>query len=142
MDNDITMFQHDSGQRPGESSREEKSNSSNLLTNGADALKAFEAIKKSASGPKKVEKLRSPIRRFGGKTHLLGKLLPHICKHHVYTESFGGGAALLFAKAPSPVEVLNDLDGGIVNLFKVLSDPFLFEEFYRLVCLTPYSREQ
>lgn len=113
-----------------------------MLTTGPDALRAYEAIKKAASGRKKVRKLRSPIRRFGGKTHLLGKLLPLICVHRVYAETFGGSLALLFAKCPSPVEVVNDSDGGVINLFRVLQDPLLFEKFYRLVYVTPYSREQ
>jgi DNA adenine methylase len=107
------------------------------------SIKAYEAVKKSDSGRKGIRRLRSPIRRFGAKTPYVGKLLPYIWKydHHVYAESFMGGAALLFAKTPSPVEIINDIDGGVVNLFRVLQDPLLFEEFHRLVSLTPYSRE-
>ena len=131
-----------SGQTPGEASQEGKSDCPSLLTTGPGALKAYEAIKKSASGLKKVRKLRSPVKRFGSKAPHVGKLLPLICGHQVYAETYGGGAALLFAKRPSPVEVINDIDGGVINLFRVLQDPLLFEEFYRLVYVTPYSREQ
>ena len=86
--------------------------------------------------------LRSPLRWFGGKGHMVKKLLKLIPPHHTYVEVFGGAAALLFAKPPSPVEVYNDIDSGLVNLFRVLRDPEKFHKFYRLVCLTPYSREE
>jgi len=69
------------------------------------------------------------------------KLLPLIPEHKIYVEPFGGGASLLFAKKPSPVEVYNDIDSGLVNFFKVLSDTKLFEKFYRRVAVLPYSRE-
>ena len=143
MDHKISVLHDDRGQGSGESSHPGKTESVGALITGPDALKAFETVKKSASGHKKAKRPRSPIRRFGAKTPHVGKLLPHICKcpHQVYAESFMGGAALLFGKPPSPVEVLNDKDGGVVNLFEVLRDPLLFEEFHRLVSLTPYSRE-
>ena len=44
------------------------------------------------------------------------------------------------AKDPSPVEVYNDLDGGLHNFFSTLADPERFEKFYRRVALMPYSR--
>ncbi len=86
--------------------------------------------------------LRSPVRWFGAKTRLVDRLLPLIPQHHTYVEPFGGGASLLFAKEPSPVEVYNDLDSGLVNFFRVLRDPAKFERFYRMVCMTPYAREE
>jgi len=53
---------------------------------------------------------------------------------------FGGSAALLFAKESVGAEVYNDIDGDLVNLFRVIRDRF--DEFYRKVALTPYSREE
>jgi len=73
---------------------------------------------------------------------MVKKLLPLIPEHKIYVEVFGGGASLLFAKEPSPVEVYNDLNGDLVNFFRVLRDPKKFAEFHRLVSLTPYSREE
>lgn len=84
--------------------------------------------------------MRSPIWWFGGKGNLVSRLLPLVPGHRIYVEAFGGGASLLFAKAPSPVEVYNDIDRGLVDFFHVLRDPALFDEFHRLVSLTPYSR--
>jgi len=86
--------------------------------------------------------MRSPITWFGGKGNMTAKLLKLIPPHHTYVEPFGGGGSLLFAKKPSPVEVYNDLDSGLVNFFRVLRDPEKFERFHRLVSFTPYSREE
>jgi len=86
--------------------------------------------------------LRSPIWWFGGKGRMIGKLLKLIPKHHIFVEVFGGGAQLLFAKPPSPVEVYNDIDSALTNFFRVLRDPEKFQRFHRLVSLTPYSREE
>lgn len=78
----------------------------------------------------------------GGKFYMRKHLLKLLPPHHTYVEVFGGGAQLLFAKPPSPVEVYNDIDGELVNFFRVLRDPKKFKRFYRLVCLTPYSRAE
>jgi len=73
---------------------------------------------------------------------MVAKLLSLFPPHRIYVEPFGGGASLLFAKPPSPVEVYNDADSGLVNLFRVLRDPDKFVELQRLIELTPYSREE
>ncbi len=69
-------------------------------------------------------------------------LLKFVPSHKIYVEPFGGGGSLLLAKAPSLIEVYNDIDSGLVNFFRVLRDPEKFERFYRLAALTPYSREE
>jgi len=89
-----------------------------------------------------MKRLRSPITWFGGKGRMISKLLKLMPEHRVYVEVFGGGASLLFAKAPSKVEVYNDIDSDLVNFFRVLRDKDKFQEFYEKVCLTPYSREE
>lgn len=55
----------------------------------------------------------------GGKTRLLKRLLPHIPAHAGYIEVFAGGCAMLLAKEPSRLEVVNDVDGNLVTLYKV-----------------------
>lgn len=87
-------------------------------------------------------RLRSPITWFGGKGVLARKIVSLFPAHHCYVEPFCGGASCLFAKPPSPVEVINDLNSDIVNFFRVLRDPQRFEQFYGLASLTPYSREE
>lgn len=91
---------------------------------------------------KKAKRLRSPICWFGGKGNMVAKLLPLIPPHHIYCEVFGGAASLLCAKEPSAVEVYNDIDSRLVNLFRVLRDREAFEELRRLVALTLHSREE
>lgn len=67
------------------------------------------------------------------------KLLPLIPEHVSYVEVFGGAAALLLNKPPSPIEVLNDLDGELVNLFEVIRDDA--DAFLRRADFLLYSRE-
>jgi DNA adenine methylase len=50
---------------------------------------------------------------------MLPKLLPHIPEKAGYIEVFGGGAALLLAKPPSKLEVYNDVNGEVVNLYRI-----------------------
>ncbi len=72
---------------------------------------------------------------------MVKKLLPLIPEHRIYTEVFGGGASLLFAKKPSPVEVYNDLDSGLVTFFRVIRDPDKLDDLFEKANFTPYSRE-
>ena len=55
----------------------------------------------------------------GGKRALLPTLLKLIPKHTTYVEVFAGSAKLLFAKEPSRYEVLNDLNGDVINFYRV-----------------------
>ena len=87
-------------------------------------------------------RLHSPINWLGSKERIAGKLLGYIPPHRYYLEAYGGAAALLFAKPPSEFEVYNDIDGELVNFFRVLRDKEKFQRFYEKVCLTPYSREE
>lgn len=86
--------------------------------------------------------MRTPIHWYGGKGHMTAKIVPLLPPHRIYVEPFGGGASILLAKPPSPVEVYNDIDSGLVNFFRVLRDPEKFARFYRLASLTPVSREE
>ncbi|MCD7963287.1 MAG: DNA adenine methylase [Rikenellaceae bacterium] len=64
--------------------------------------------------------MKTPITYYGGKQKMLKHILPLIPEHKIYTESFGGGAALLFAKEPAVVNVINDLNGELVNFYRTL----------------------
>jgi len=75
----------------------------------------------------------------GGKFNLLKTLIPLIPPHKIYVEVFGGAGSLLLNKSPSRVEVFNDADGELVNLFLVVRDyPRDFVKRFRLML---YSRE-
>jgi DNA adenine methylase len=79
---------------------------------------------------------------YGGKTYHLDWILPIINQvdHKIYIESFGGSAAVLLNKKPSPIEVYNDIHGDLVNFFRVLRTEG--EDLISLLQLTPYSREE
>lgn len=77
---------------------------------------------------------------YGGKFSHLNWLLPLLPKCHHYCEPFGGSAAVLLNRAPSPVETYNDLDGEVVNFFRVLRDQG--DALTRAIALTPFSREE
>lgn len=89
-----------------------------------------------------MNKLIPPITWYGGKIRLTKWLSQFIPPHKCYLEVFGGSGALLFYKEPAGLEVYNDIDGDLVNLFRVIRCRNTFEEFRRLVALTPYSREE
>lgn len=76
----------------------------------------------------------------GGKSRLLKHLLPLIeqCPHRTYVEPFGGGAAVLLAKPPAHLEVLNDLNGELMNLYRCARHHT--RELLRLVRAMPSGR--
>ena len=67
------------------------------------------------------------------------KLLLLIPEHTAYVEVFGGAAALLLNKPPSPIEVYNDYDSELVNLFEVIRDDV--DAFLKRADFLLYSRE-
>lgn len=77
---------------------------------------------------------------YGGKFSHLDWLLPMLPKVHHYCEPFAGSGAVLLNREPSPVETYNDLDGEVVNFFRVLRDQG--SELQRAIALTPFSREE
>jgi DNA adenine methylase len=60
-----------------------------------------------------------PIAYIGGKNRLAAQIITVFPPHATYVEPFCGGAQVFFHKQPSPVEVLNDLDGELVNFLRV-----------------------
>lgn len=82
------------------------------------------------------------IRYHGGKFRLAPWVIEHFPPHLVYVEPFGGAAGVLMQKPRSHGEVYNDLDGDIVNLFRVLQDAETRQALTELLVLTPYAREE
>ncbi|WP_343794960.1 DNA adenine methylase, partial [Sphingomonas trueperi] len=56
----------------------------------------------------------------GGKRRLAKHILPNFPDHQCYVEPFAGGAALFFMKEPSKIEVINDTNSDLVNLYRVV----------------------
>lgn len=63
--------------------------------------------------------MRGPISVVGGKNRLAKIIISYFPEHTCYVEPCAGGAQVLFRKHASKVEVLNDLDGEVVNFFRV-----------------------
>ena len=83
--------------------------------------------------------LKSPIYMIGSKSILADWIISHFPKHHCYCEAFAGSAKVLLAKEPSKVEVLNDINGDVVNFFQVLRDRT--SELAAKAAFTPHSRQ-
>ncbi|MBB5447110.1 MULTISPECIES: DNA adenine methylase [unclassified Paraburkholderia] len=80
------------------------------------------------------------ISYFGGKFRLAAWVLSHLPPHEIYVEPFGGAASVLLQKPRSKGEIYNDLDGEIVNLFRVVRDRAWRARLIDALTLTPYSR--
>jgi len=75
----------------------------------------------------------------GGKRRLADTLLTRFPAHTCYVEVFAGGAALYFLRHPAEVEVINDVNGELVNLYRVVKHHL--EEFVRQFKWSLASRE-
>lgn len=75
----------------------------------------------------------------GGKRRLAKHILPQFPAHTCYVEPFAGAAALFFMKEPSKAEVLNDINGDLVSLYRVVQHHL--DEFVRQFRWSLASRE-
>jgi len=75
----------------------------------------------------------------GGKRRLADRLIPQFPPHTCYVEVFAGGAALYFMRPPADVEVINDINGELVNLYRVVKNHL--EEFVRQFKFALSSRD-
>ena len=78
----------------------------------------------------------------GGKWILAPWIISHFPPHRVYVEPVGGAASVLLRKPRSYAEVYNDLDGDVVNLFRVLRDAASAARLIELLRLTPFARQE
>lgn len=80
--------------------------------------------KAAKSKPKAVVEhpLKSPLSYLGGKSRIAKAIAARFPPHQCYVEPFCGAAWVYYAKPPSPVEVLNDQDGELVNFWRVVKN--------------------
>ncbi|WP_052646867.1 DNA adenine methylase [Paenibacillus terrae] len=74
----------------------------------------------STNSPFNTDKPKSTLRYIGGKCLLSKHIIPYIPEHYTYCEVFGGGGHVLTQKAPSKVEIYNDIDYDLVNFLMML----------------------
>ena len=55
----------------------------------------------------------------GAKWRIADWVISHFPPHKVYLEPFFGSGAVFFKKDPVYIETVNDINGEIVNLFRV-----------------------
>ena len=87
-----------------------------------------------------IKSVRAPFGYYGAKQRIARKIVDMLPPHNAWVEAFCGSAALTMAKPPAPIEVINDRDDQIVNLFRQLrNNP---KALCRAIALTPYAHEE
>ena len=82
-----------------------------------------------------------PILKYpGAKWRIADWIIDHMPPHESYVEPYFGSGAIFFNKPPCRIETINDMDGEIVNFFRVCREKPL--ELARAVYFTPWSREE
>src|SRR6267378_621871 len=84
-------------------------------------------------------KMKPPLTYYGGKQNLSKLIISLVPKHHLYCEPFFGGGAVFFAKEPSPVEIINDTNGELINFYRVIKTNF--RKLEREIRSTLHSRQ-
>lgn len=86
-----------------------------------------------------VKSVKRPlINYFGGKWRLAPWIIENLPAHKIYIEPFGGSLSVLLRKERSKREIINDVDGELVNLYRVARDQG--KELQEKLRLTPHSR--
>lgn len=88
----------------------------------------------------KRKKINPPFGYFGSKNKIALQICNNLPIHNCWVEAFCGSAALTLRKFPAPIEIINDKNGNIVNLFEQLRSNT--EELCRLIALTPYAEDE
>lgn len=81
-----------------------------------------------------------PVPYYGGKQKIAQRIAAVLPPHAHYVEPFAGGLSVLFAKRPSQMETVNDIDGHIMTFWRVLRDRP--DDLARACALTPHARAE
>lgn len=85
---------------------------------------------------------RPALRYHGAKFRIAPWIMQFFPPHKTYVEPFGGAAGVLLQKHRSYAEVYNDLDGDVVNFFRVIRDPSTRSRLIEVIAMTPYARDE
>ncbi len=87
--------------------------------------------------------MRRPVLRYhGSKFRLANWVISFFGPHDLYLEPFGGTGSVLIHKPRSRIEIFNDLNDDVVNLFRVLRDPLKSQMLELQLRLTPFARSE
>lgn len=86
------------------------------------------------------EKVKCVLKYPGAKNRIASWICEYIPEHKVYVEPYFGSGAVFFNKIPARIETLNDLDGNVVNYFRVIREKQT--ELAVMLSQTPYSRDE
>lgn len=97
--------------------------------------------------------LTKPLKWHGGKYYLARKIVAIMPRHIHYVEPFFGGGAVLFARDPDDKslwhashkgvsEVVNDINGRLINFWRILQNEKTFQQFVRIVNAIPLARSE
>jgi len=89
---------------------------------------------------KQTKKINPPFGYFGSKNKIALQLCSDLPPHNCWVEAFCGSAALTLRKNPAPIEVINDFDNEIVNLFNQLRNNH--EALCEAISMTPYAEQE
>lgn len=88
----------------------------------------------------RAKKIHPPFAYFGSKNKIALQLSENLPPHNCWVEAFCGSAALTLRKRQAQIEVINDADNEIINVFEQLRNNH--EELCRLIELTPYAEQE
>lgn len=83
---------------------------------------------------------KPPFGYYGAKQRIASSIINLFPPHNAWVEVFCGSSAITLAKKPALIEVINDLDNNIVNVFKQLRGNK--SNLIEAIELTPYAREE
>ena len=105
-----------------------------------DAIEEMEIKLMSKGELKKYNPIKPPFSYYGAKNKIAKKIIELFPPHNAWIEAFCGSAAITLSKKPAPIEIINDMDDQIVNLFNHLRNNR--DELIKAIELTPYARSE
>lgn len=113
----------------------------NALMEALNRLGAYEETGLLPEDCAEYKKEVKPVLKYAGaKWRLAGWITEQLPPHEIYLEPFFGSGAVFFRKSAARLETINDVDGNVVNLFRVLREKP--EQLAALIECTPWARDE